>query len=74
VILVPDYPAGPAHQRLVSATAAAQKLGVDLDTLLRWHRRRCGPAGYRVAGGAGLAYRTCDIEAWQDRMAELQRA
>jgi len=69
-----NYSPAQSPERLISAAAAAQKLGVDIDTLVRWHRRHSGPAGYQVAGGAGLAYRNRDIEAWQDRMVEPRTA
>jgi hypothetical protein len=69
---VPDLTTAPPYQRLISAAAAAQQLGVDVDTLLRWHHSRRGPAGYLVGGE--LAYRTRDIEAWQDLMCEPQSA
>lgn len=71
---MPDFLAARSQERLVSAATAAKKLGVDIDTLVRWHRCDRGPAGHRVVGGVGLAYRNRDIEAWQDRMGEPQYA
>lgn len=65
---MPDFTAGQPHERLISAAAAALHLGVDVATLMRWHRSQQGPAG-RLVGGQ-LAYRGRDITAWQDRMGE----
>jgi predicted DNA-binding transcriptional regulator AlpA len=55
-------------EQLISAAAAARKLGVDVATLARWHSRNLGPVPSSGSSGAGLAYRRSDIEAWQDRV------
>jgi predicted DNA-binding transcriptional regulator AlpA len=65
---MPDLIAVQPHERLISVAAAAQQFGVDVATLMRWHRSRHGPTG-RLVGGQ-LAYRGRDITAWQDRMGE----
>ena len=57
-----------ADQRLISATTAALKLGVDVETLVRWHRRHVGPVARTDARTHQLAYRRSDLEAWQDRI------
>ena len=54
-----------AH-RLVSADTAARHLGVDVDTLVRWHRSNRGPAA--ATAGYELRYRTRDLEAWQEQL------
>lgn len=54
--------------RLISAAAAALKLGVDVATLVRWHSSNCGPAAIIQHDGTGLGYRCSDLEAWQDRI------
>lgn len=54
-------------ERLVSATTAALTLGVDVETLVRWHRRHRGPVA-RIVNLRTYepAYRRSDIEAWQN--------
>jgi hypothetical protein len=64
-IAMPDR---EADQRLISATAAALKLGVDVETLMRWHRRHRGPVARTDPRTHQLAYRCSDLEAWQDRI------
>jgi hypothetical protein len=61
-----DIARDPAN-RFISASTAALKLGVDVATLVRWHNRNRGPVAARH-NGAELAYRTRDLEAWQDRI------
>jgi predicted site-specific integrase-resolvase len=57
--------ANKPEERLISAATAALALGVDVETLRRWHRQSRGP----VAASTGeLAYRNRDLEAWQDRV------
>lgn len=56
------------HERLISAAAAARKLGVDVATLIRWHRHNLGPVPTAWNGPDGPAYRRRDIEEWQDRV------
>ena len=57
-----------ADPQFVSARAAALKLGVDVETLERWHRHHCGPIAHTDAQTDQLAYRCSDLEAWQDRV------
>ena len=54
--------------RLVSPAMAALTLGVDIATLQRWNIRGFGPVAANGLGGAALAYRHSDLEAWQNRL------
>jgi hypothetical protein len=56
-------------ERLISAATAALTLGVDVETLVRWHRRHRGPAARTINTKTyELAYRGSDLEAWQNRV------
>ena len=56
-------------ERLISAATAALTLGVDVETLVRWHRRHRGPVARAITGKTyELAYRCSDLEAWQNRI------
>jgi hypothetical protein len=55
-------------RQLVSPTAAALSLGVDVATLQRWNIFGYGPASASGLDGAALAYRHRDLEVWQDRL------
>jgi hypothetical protein len=55
-------------RRLISPGSAALLLGVDVGTLQRWNIFGHGPAATGGLDGAALAYRRCDIEAWQDSL------
>lgn len=57
-----------ADPRLISATSAALKLGVDVETLKRWHRHQRGPVAHTDARTHQLAYRCSDLEDWQNKV------
>jgi shikimate kinase len=54
--------------RLVSAATVARWLGIEVETLLRWHARGAGPAAAAVVSGSGPAFSSSALDAWQDRV------
>ena len=60
-------------ERLIHATEAAAKLGVDVSTLQRWHAHHGGPPVAPSATGK-LAYWSSELERWQDQLGGLAGA
>ena len=57
----------PLPDRLLDASEAAHRLGVDVQTLCRWHASGAGPAPV-ATDGAGLAFWARALDDWQDRV------
>ena len=57
----------PLPDLLIDAAEAARRLGVEVETLWRWHSRGAGPAAVSTYTGA-LAFRSRTLEDWQDRV------
>jgi excisionase family DNA binding protein len=57
-------------ERLVTARAVAERFGVSVETVLRWHRSGRLPGGYRLASGV-LRWREDELDAWLEGRREL---
>lgn len=53
---------GPAVERLWSVEDVSTFLGVPVETLYQWRKRRYGPPAARV--GRHLRYDPADVRAW----------
>jgi excisionase family DNA binding protein len=58
--------------RLLNAREVAERFGVTVETILRWHRRGKLP-GFRLPGGA-VRFREADLDAWLDQHATADTA
>jgi excisionase family DNA binding protein len=50
-------------ERLITAREIAERLGVSVETVLRWRRSGKLPAGYRLASGV-LRWREDELDRW----------
>ena len=57
----------PLPGRPIDATVAARVLGVEVQTLQRWHAHGAGPAAARFEGGQ-LAFWSGAVEQWQEHV------
>lgn len=49
-------------ERFLTPADLAQLLGVPVETVYQWRRKRTGPTGFRV--GRHLRYHPDDVHAW----------
>ncbi|MGA5220161.1 helix-turn-helix domain-containing protein [Streptomyces cinereoruber] len=58
--------------RYLTPTDLADLLGVPLETIYQWRRKRTGPHGFRV--GVHLRYDPEDVRAWVGSLMDQERA
>ncbi len=56
--------------RLLTARELAERFGVSVETVLRWHRAGRLPGGYRLATGV-LRWREDEVDGWLEGRREL---
>lgn len=61
-----DVPTLPA--RYLTPSDVAALLGVPIETVCQWRRKRTGPRGFRV--GRHLRYDPADVRAWVESLME----
>ncbi|MFI6209973.1 helix-turn-helix transcriptional regulator [Streptomyces sp. NPDC051041] len=54
--------------RYLTPVDVAELLGVPVETVYQWRRKRTGPRGFRV--GRHLRYDPVDVRAWVDSLME----
>ncbi|MET9410529.1 helix-turn-helix domain-containing protein [Streptomyces sp. NPDC002935] len=67
VARVPDEPR-PLPARYLTPLDVAELLGVPIETVYQWRRKRTGPRGFRV--GRHLRYDPDDVRAWVESLME----
>ena len=67
VARVPDEPR-PLPARYLTPSDVAELLGVPIETVYQWRRKRTGPRGFRV--GRHLRYDPDDVRAWVESLME----
>ncbi|MEU8644626.1 helix-turn-helix domain-containing protein [Streptomyces sp. NPDC048674] len=67
VAQVPDEPR-PLPRRYLTPSDVAELLGVPIETVYQWRRKRTGPRGFRV--GRHLRYDPDDVRAWVESLME----
>ncbi|MFG2598567.1 helix-turn-helix domain-containing protein [Streptomyces sp. NPDC048462] len=65
VAQVPDRPR-PLPARYLTPLDVAELLGVPIETVYQWRRKRTGPRGFRV--GRHLRYDPNDVRAWVESL------
>lgn len=55
-------------KRFYSPAELAELLGVKRETLVKWRKRKTGPAYYRV--GLKIRYDSADVERWMESRKE----
>ncbi|MEU6588486.1 helix-turn-helix domain-containing protein [Streptomyces sp. NPDC046881] len=55
-------------ERYLTPADVAELLGVPVETLYQWRRKRTGPRGFRV--GRHLRYDPSDVRAWVGSLME----
>ena len=58
----------PRPARPVSAATVARRLGIEVETLLRWHACGAGPAAAAAGFGGVPAFSSSALQDWQDRV------
>ncbi|MFI8179565.1 helix-turn-helix domain-containing protein [Actinacidiphila glaucinigra] len=64
--------ARPLPARFLTPVDVADLLGVPLETVYQWRRKRIGPRGFRV--GRHLRYDPEDVRAWVASLMEDEAA
>ncbi|MEU8947678.1 helix-turn-helix domain-containing protein [Streptomyces sp. NPDC048489] len=64
---VPDEPR-TLPRRYLTPLDVAELLGVSIETVYQWRRKRTGPRGFRV--GRHLRYDPDDVRAWVESLME----
>ncbi|MEU7296114.1 helix-turn-helix domain-containing protein [Streptomyces exfoliatus] len=59
-------------ERYLTPTDLADLLGVPLETVYQWRRKRTGPRGFRV--GVHLRYDPEDVRAWVGSLMDQESA
>jgi len=57
-------------ERSLTARTISERLGVSVETVLRWHRTGKLPRGFRLATGV-LRWSEDELEAWLEERREL---
>ncbi len=57
-------------ERLLTARQVAERFGVSVETVLRWHRSGRLPAGFRLATGV-LRWSERELDAWLEGRREV---
>ncbi|PBC62916.1 DNA-binding protein [Streptomyces sp. Tue6028] len=65
VAQVPESPR-PLPARYLTPLDVAELLGVPIETVYQWRRKRTGPRGFRV--GRHLRYDPDDVRAWVESL------
>ncbi|MFJ2514460.1 helix-turn-helix domain-containing protein [Streptomyces griseoviridis] len=65
VAQVPDEPR-PLPRRYLTPLDVAELLGVPIETVYQWRRKRTGPCGFRV--GRHLRYDPDDVRTWVESL------
>ncbi len=58
--------------RYMTPVDVADLLGVPVETVYQWRRKRTGPRGFRV--GRHLRYDPADVRAWVDSLRDTAAA
>ncbi|MFE1781055.1 helix-turn-helix domain-containing protein [Streptomyces sp. NPDC059506] len=58
----------PLPSRYLTPLDVAELLGVPVETVYQWRRKRTGPRGFRV--GRHLRYDPMDVRAWIESLLE----
>ena len=66
----PVYPRVAMMERLLTARTISERLGVSVETVLRWRRGGRLPGGFRLATGV-LRWREDELNAWLEERREL---
>ncbi|MEU7646790.1 helix-turn-helix transcriptional regulator [Streptomyces huasconensis] len=64
--------AHPLPHRYMTPVDVADLLGVPVETVYQWRRKRTGPRGFRV--GRHLRYDPADVRAWVDSLRDTAAA
>jgi excisionase family DNA binding protein len=56
--------------KLLTAREIAERFGVSVETVLRWHRSGRLPGGYRLASGV-LRWNAEELDAWLEEQREV---
>ncbi|MEU9420700.1 helix-turn-helix domain-containing protein [Streptomyces sp. NPDC048272] len=62
----------PLPDRYLTPMDLAGLLGVPLETIYQWRRKRTGPRGFRV--GVHLRYDPADVRAWVTSLMDQEEA